>query len=76
MQDLSLHTLVIMTTKNISLSRKRLTDAEQNVLEKGLKFTSTTEKEMIQDLKEDLFEFTRKRRLAEYFHVQKILIFL
>lgn len=55
------------STKIINLSRKQLTDTEQKILEKGLKFTPTPEKENSQELKEDLFEFERKLRLAEYF---------
>ena len=49
-------------------SRKRLTDSEQKILEKGLKFTPTPERGNQQELKEDIFEFTRKLRLAEYFY--------
>ena len=56
------------TIQIINLSKKTLTDAEQKLLEKGLKFTPTSEKENTQELKEDLFEFTRKVRLAEYFY--------
>ena len=45
-----------------------MTDAELKVLEKGLKFTPIPEKENTQELKEDLFEFTRKLRLTKYFY--------
>ena len=55
------------STKIINLSRKKITNAEQKILEKGLKFTPTPEKENSYELKQDLFEFERKLRLAEYF---------
>lgn len=39
----------------------------KKLLEKGLKFTPTPEKENSYELKQDLFEFERQLRLAEYF---------
>lgn len=68
------------TIQIINLSKKKITDAEQKLLEKGLKFTPTQEKENTQKLKEDLFEATRKVRLAELkirtFHLSKIIVIL
>ena len=55
------------TTKTINLSRKRLTDSEQKILEKGLKFTPTPEQGNQQELKEDIFEFTKKITISRIF---------
>ena len=56
------------TTTIINLSRKRLTDSEQKILEKGFKFTPTPERGNQQELRKDIFELERKLRLAEYFY--------
>ena len=57
-----------LTFKIINLSKRELNQTEINLLEKGLKFTPTPVKTDSQEITEDLAEFTRKVRLAEYFH--------
>ena len=54
--------------KIINLSSKNLTETEKNILKKGLKFTPTPSKKDTEELKKDISEFTRKIRLAEFFH--------
>ena len=51
----------------VNLSSRKLTNNEIKLLEKGLKFTPTPLKPNIQELNEDITEFTRKIRLVEYF---------
>ena len=53
--------------KIINLSDRQLSKEEENVLGKG-QFTSTPTKRNILQIREDISEFTRKIRLAEYFH--------
>ena len=53
--------------KIINLSKKKLTDAEISLLNKGLKFTPTPKLANTQELNEDSNEFNRKLRLAEFF---------
>lgn len=50
------------------MSQRTLSDAEIKLLEKGLKFTPTPCKSNNQEIQEDIAEFTRKIRLAEYFY--------
>ncbi|KAL4223531.1 hypothetical protein ACF0H5_017002 [Mactra antiquata] len=47
---------------------KVLSKDEEHILEKGMKFTPTPVKSNVNEIKEDLAEFTRKIRLAEFFH--------
>lgn len=54
--------------KVINLSSRSLNEAEINLLSKGLKFTPTPNESNPQDLTTDIKEYTRKLRLAEYFH--------
>ena len=49
------------------MSPRKLTNNEIKLLEKGLKFTPTPLKPNIQELNEDITEFTRKIQLVEYF---------
>ena len=49
------------------MSNKKLTDAEILLLNKGLKFTPIPKLASSQELTEDVNEFNRKLRLAEYF---------
>ena len=49
------------------MSSRKLNDNEIKLLEKGLKLTPTPLKPNIQELNEDITEFTRKIRLVEYF---------
>lgn len=58
----------IVDPKVINLSNRSLNEAEINLLSKGLKFTPTPNKSNPQDLTTDIKEYTRKLRLAEYFH--------
>ena len=51
----------------VNLSSRKLSDNEIKLLEKGLKFTPTPLKPNIQELNEEITEFTRKIRLVEYF---------
>ena len=49
------------------MSSRKLTNTEIKLLEKGLKFTPTPLKPNIQELNENITEFSRKIRLVEYF---------
>lgn len=51
----------------INISSKYLSEREIKLLSKGLKFTPTPTKSNLQELNEDVLEFTRKLRLLEYF---------
>ena len=51
----------------VNLSSRKLNGNEIKLLEKGLKFTPTPLKPNIQELNEDITEFTRNIRLVEYF---------
>ena len=51
----------------VNLSSRKLNDNEIKFLEKGLKYSPTPTKPNIQELNEDIMEFTRNIRLAEYF---------
>ncbi|XP_061190029.1 uncharacterized protein LOC133197859 [Saccostrea echinata] len=54
--------------KVINLSSRPLNAAEIKLLSKGLKFTPTPSDSNLQELSKDIKEYTRKLRLAEYFH--------
>ena len=47
--------------------QKKINRCRTKILEKGLECTPTPEKENSHELKQDLFEFERKLRFAEYF---------
>jgi hypothetical protein len=51
----------------INLSNKQLNNTEYRLLDKGLKFCPTPKPHYRLQLKQDVFEFTRKLRLHEYF---------
>lgn len=53
--------------KILNLSRHKLLPDEISILEKGLKFTPTPTKNNLDEMSNDVMEFTRKFRLAEYF---------
>ena len=57
--------------KIINISSYNLTQAEINILKRGLKFTPTPN-ENVSELKVDTMSFTRKLRLKEYFHDKNI----
>lgn len=57
-----------MEIKILNLSKHKLLPEEISILEKGLKFTPTPIKKDLNEINKDLNEFTRKFRLAEYFH--------
>ncbi|MEW8548114.1 MAG: hypothetical protein AB2693_31815, partial [Candidatus Thiodiazotropha sp.] len=57
--------------KILNLSKRELTTAEISILEKGMKFTPTPEKQNLQEIKEDMAEFNRKIRLKEFFYEQE-----
>ena len=57
----------IKDIKIINLSSKKLSTTEKTLLNKGLKFTPTPPIGNPEQLNEDLKEFNRKLRLAEYF---------
>ena len=52
----------------INISNHILSQEEINILQKGLKFCPTPEKQNTDELKGDVIDFTRKLRLAEMFH--------
>ncbi|XP_062571387.1 uncharacterized protein LOC134233429, partial [Saccostrea cucullata] len=54
--------------KVINLSSRPLNAAEIKLLSKGLKFTPTPSNSNLQELSKDIKEYTRKLRLAEFFH--------
>ena len=58
--------------KIINLSSKQLSKPQINLLLKGLKFTPTPRGNKI-ELKPDINEFTRKLRLAEFFHKEETI---
>ena len=53
--------------KIINLSKRKFSDKEKNVLNKGLKFTPVPPSCDSNELKSDIREFTQTLRLAEYF---------
>lgn len=53
--------------KLINISDRILTKEEEVILQRGLKFTPTPFKANLEEMKEDISEFTRKVRLAEFF---------
>ena len=53
---------------NINISKRKLSQKEISVLEKGLKFCPTPQEANSEELKKDRFQFIKRKRLAEYFH--------
>ena len=56
----------IIHPKVINLSSTCLTDTQVRVLSKGLKFTPTPRRNII-EMEKDIHNFTRRLRLTEYF---------
>ena len=57
----------IVQPKIFNLSKKSLSRYQVNILLRGLKFTPTPKRSIIQ-LKSDIHDYTRKLRLTEFFH--------
>ena len=57
----------IFQPKMFNLSKKTLSRYQVNILLRGLKFTSTPKRNIIQ-LKSDIHNYTQKLRLTEFFH--------
>ena len=57
----------IVQPKIFNLSKRTLSRYQVNILIRGLKFTPTPERNIIQ-LKSDIRNYTRKLRLTEFFH--------
>ena len=51
----------------LNISKRKLTNAEYRLLGKGLKFCHKPKHHDVLQLKQDIFEFTRKLRLKEFF---------
>ena len=52
----------------LNISKRKLTNAEYRLLGKGLKFCTKPKHHDVLQLKQDIFEFTRKLRLKEFFN--------
>ena len=57
----------IVQPKIFNLSKRKLSSYQVNILLRGLKFTPTPKRNIIQ-LKSDIHNYTRKLRLTEFFH--------
>ena len=53
----------------IHLSNNTLTDTQINILEKGLKFTTTPKASNYTEIKEDISQFCRRLRLYIFFNI-------
>ena len=60
------HSKIILSPKILNLSSYSLSKNQKNILIKGLKYTTTPKRNII-ELKRDVVEFTRKLRLIEIF---------